>query len=337
MAVSTITNLFAGQTGSRTRDKRTYEGVWMVQVTDPADGPRIVTDALKSWLGKSWTNFCNDVDSSAKCVSLVPTRVPDTRLIWTVKGTWETPEGGDGNSDDGGGKDGDDPTKWRDEVEWGAVKVMVPVERAINRTDLTGVGRPEGSEGPLVNAAGEVFDPPPEREDSHAVLRITKYQAFFPEMIADNYANAINSGPFAIAKPGLTVMFPKYTAKMEPITGSLNWHKRTDGIEVFYWKNTYELHRRRGGWREELVNRGRNRRAGAEDPSGLGGQISAHSPGGRPRMEWRPDLARIRDDDDFPTGPVLLDLKGQPLPKHEDAVYLKYSFYPELDFSALNL
>lgn len=340
MAVSTVTKLFSGQTGSRTAKERTYEASWMVVVTDPKDGPKIVVDAVKEWLGKPWTGFSNDVDSTARCESLVPSRVPDTRLVWTVKGTWKTESQGDGGVGDGGSIEFD-PTKWRDEVEVGSVKVTVPVDKATILIALPKIKRPQNSVGPIVNAAGDVLDPPIEKEESHQVIRITKYEAEFPSHLAPAYDNAINSDGFTISKPGLHRDIKRYQAKMEPITGSLNWYERKDGTQFAYWKNVYELHIKQSGWRVEVVNRGRNRRAGPGDPNGQadkdGGKFI--SPGElAQRKKFRPPVTRIRDDDDFPVGPVLLDLDGNPLQAYDkNATYIPYGLYFEVEFANLGL
>jgi hypothetical protein len=340
MAVSEVTKMFVGQTGNRTAKERSYEAAWMVVVTDPKDGPKIVTDAVKEWLGKPWTGFSNDVDSTARCESLTPSRVPDTRLVWLVKGTWKTEDPGDNNSGDGGGIEFD-PTKWRDEVEVGSAKVTVPVDKATILTDLPKIRRPKNSVGPVVNAAGDVFDPPIEKEESHQIIRITKYEGGFPSSLAATYDNAINADGFTISKPGLQMDIKRYTAKMEPITGSLNWHEWKDGKQFMYWKNVYELHIKRAGWRVEVVNRGRNRRAGPGDPNGQADDDSAKfiSPGEiAQKKKFRPPLAKIKDDDDFPVGNVLLDLDGNPLQYYEkDATYIMYGLYFEVPFNLLNL
>jgi hypothetical protein len=328
MAVTSVSKMFAGQGGRRSlKGERSYNVSWMVQVSDPKDGAAVVLSAVREWLGRSITGFANDIDSGVRCTELQADRVADTRLVWMVQGTFSTPE--DDDEKDGDGQGNENPETWRDEVEWGTVRVSVPVEKAKINTDLPKIRRKSGSFGPVVNSAGDVFDPPPEREESHGVLRITRYMPGFPSQFDLAFQDVVNADTVIVQKPGIVRAFQKYTLKMEPILGSLNWKTLSTGVEIFYWKNTFEFHWRKRTWRDDLANLGRNRRATEGDPNGRGDEY-AEIP---ESQKFQPQLARIRDEDDFPVGPVLLDLDGQPLPLNKkDAVYINYSYYEEKNY-----
>jgi hypothetical protein len=331
MSVVSIRLLFAGQSSETSIEKRTYKAAWMVEVNNPQDNQVVVTNALSGRMGTVWAGFGIGIDVQAALKTLGANRVPDSRLWWIVEGSWETPGNRDDRQRDENGNASDNPDDWRDQVERGSAKYTVPVEKAKIYTELQQLARPVGSEGPVINAAGDVFDPPLEREESHGIYRIVRTRKTFPPN-ADDFENAINKDTFTISKPGLRRNFKPRTLKMEPITGSLQYHRRTDGREVAYWKITFEIHHNKNGWRTNVLNRGVNRRAMAGDKDDRGKVISELDLG-----TGKSKKRRISDGDDFPSGPVLLDINGQPLATNAQPVYLEYGFYEEKNFRELGI
>ncbi len=323
--------LFAGQGGERTLEERSYKAVWLVEVDDPQDDQVIVMAVLAGYLGQPWVGLGTGVDLEALCKGLSASRVAETRLFWLVEGNWETPPRDQDNND---GETSDDPDDWRDRVDVAAAKFSAPMERAKIITDLPMIGRPSGSFGPVVNAAKEVYDPPPEKEDSHRIYRITRAMKKFPAMLLDEYENAINSEKVTLKKDGLKRTFEPLTLKLEPAVSSLQYHRKQDGTDVAYYWVPFEFHHKKAGWRFEIVNRGFNRRGAGGDPDGRGGTIS---PSDLLASNGSPHMRRIVDSDDNPLGPTLLDLNGQPVTGAKDATYLVYAGYDELPFGKLGI
>lgn len=337
MGVVSIRKLFAGQTGELSAKKVSYGAAWMVEVSSELDDQPIILNALRPGLGTLF-NWGLGFDLQASLQSLSCTRVPDSRLWWLVEGNWESIENeNDQEQRDEQGNSSDDPLDWRDRVERGAAKFTAPVEKAVLLTDLSGIGRAENSEGPVVNAAGDIFDPPIEVEEAHGIYRVTRNMRDFPTELADEYENAINKESYTIRLPGMKKTFKPFTLKAEPIVGQLQYHPQKNGNVFAYWSVTSELHHNKKTWLHEPLNRGFNRRQAAGDPDGRGGTISNTDlvgPDGKPN--GKPGKALMTDAEDNPTGPNNLDLNGQPLPPTAPPVYLKYRCYAALPFSKLN-
>ncbi len=325
-----ITMLNAGMTSTQDAEQRTYAAQWLVETTDSADNQVVVANALRGYLGQPWAGFGNGQDLEAICVSITPSRVPDSTKFWIVQGKWETPQREDQSDDNGNPTD--NPLDWRDRVEVGSAKFTVPVESAKLITDLAGVGRPANSEGPVIAASGEVLDPPLEKEEAYRIYRITRMMKNFPAEQLDEYENAVNSDVVTLVKDGLKRTFQKYTLKMEPATSALQYHRRDDGSEIFYWAVPYEVHHKKSGWRRKILNMGHHRRATAGDPDGRGGTISNSD-----LLNGQPHMRRVVDADDNPMGKVMLDLDGQPLAMGADPVYLTYAVHDELPFKKLGI
>lgn len=340
MAVVQSKLFWTGQTGGwELGGKREYVSIHHVYTDDPRDGPAVVlTNGMPWGLGDDYSGIGNDSDPECKLVSMVPNRMPDTRLKWEVVAKWQQlPVGGGGEFKgmNNKGEPTDDPLDEMDGIELTYAQFQEPVAKAWYRSGFKGEAakmRTAGKQYPVTNSAMVPYDPPPERDNSRLVLRLTKTMQKFPSTDADAYQDAVNSDAFTINKPfqGFNMVFPKWNAKMQNIGGA--W-QLVNGVSR--WRVTYEIHKwpRRIGWREEVLDRGHSRRQMAGDTNPQGKVISASGQvTGAP--QWGPNQA--------PNGMVItealsFDGDGQPIAPGDPEVWILWSYYPELAYAPLNL
>lgn len=333
---------WTGQTGGwELGGSREYTSIHHVYTDDPRDGPAVVLTHGMPWaLGDSYIGVGNDSDRDCKLVSLVPNRCPDTRLKWEVVAKWQQLpsdelEGLGGGRMNNHGDPTDDPLEECDAIDVSYAQFTEPVEKAWYRRGFVGTAaqkRKAGQQYPVGNSALTPYDPPPERDNSRLVLRLTKTMAQFPSAQADAFQDAVNNDKFTIKKPfqGFTMTFAQYQAKMQNIGGV--W-QLVNGVSR--WRVTYEIHKwpRTNGWRELVLDRGRLRRMAEGDPNGRGGTISA-SDIIQGVAQWAPqqDLTGMALPEAVP-----LDGDGQPIKPGDPEVYILWSYYQEMPFAPLNL
>jgi len=282
MAVTEVELTWTGQTGSTddTGGKK-FAATFIVTVDSPSDGAQVVlgaqgvggfTDTLVT-IGDAYA-FGNDADSDAVCDSLRPTRFRETRLRWKVTAGWATP-GSTQSGTDSSGNQTSDPLEFRDDLSIEFAKVSEPVYKAILRT--AGLGgafaqhrRREpggglfnvppmaaGKELPVMSTAGEVLDPPLEKDHTLFIFRRTTSRAAFLFEDATEYSGAINADDFTFTIPGKTAAdaevytAKKYTALADNFGGVYHF---ANGI--FYWRFRYELIIDPKGWRVDVLNQG---------------------------------------------------------------------------------
>lgn len=339
--------LFQGESAESTPNKRIYIAVYQIESDDPEESPGVVANySGLPVFGSSYPG-----DAAAVCVSRAPERSGDSRMFWMVNVRWETPDKQDDKDDnqddtqrpDDDGNPSDDPFSWRDKWELSGSLRTKPATNCIIRTSNISKIRKINSEGPAVNAAGTVFDPPPEIDDTMYVLTITKIKKEFPTDDFLNFKDAVNKDEVTITKPGFVRTFDRYTLKLAAITGSQQYHRNKKGQEILYVPVVYPLQINWDGWRENLANLGLDRRLVDGDRDDLGRQIG-YSPGSGFTLPDGttfngPFHTRIRDPDGHATQkPVLLDFNGQPLQPGKPPLYLLYSKYiNEREFGPLNL
>jgi len=334
-AVGVAEILWRGQTGKIDETgNREYTVVRAVTVDSAYDGPAVVLFAPGVGIIGQFYQIGNDVDVAAILREITPARDQEdrTKLRWLVTERYSTKAEEDKDKQKNeDGEPEDDPEKWRDELDISFRQVSRPVEKAINRTDL-GKFRPKDQEGPVVNSALAVYDPPLEREQDIMVVRIVRRRKRYPADVVWARKTTINDDDFTINKPkqGLVLPVKKFQAKMPPVTGSLFYIADKKGKQKPYWKLTFEVHiDDEFGWRQDVLDRGIHARALQGDPDGRGGTLSmsASLPLGAVLNR------RVTDSKGLPiTEPVCLDGFGQPLTAGSPFVYLTYSIYPELPF-----
>lgn len=337
--VGSATIIEESQSGVQNADgTKEFSAVYQVRTDSAADGPNIVLAA--TGLPALYSTYAagNDTDTSCYCVSLAPSRVAGSRLVWNVQISWKTLDFQGGGS--GGINVGDNglptanPLAFADDVEIGYAAYTGPAMRCENVDDIIwsqiGVARAAGTIGPAVNSALEIFDPPPERDFSRLFFRVTGNRAALPFPAMDSYRDAINNDRWTLIKPaqGINITFNEYTCKMRNIGGSWQIQNNTA-----FWRLTFEwevkdLDDDPGGWRYDLLDQGYHYASPAGYPDGLGGTVPAIDVNS-------PEIRRAEDYRGNAVGPVLLDGFGQPLGRNKPGKYLRYKIYKELPFQPL--
>lgn len=345
MGVLSVNVRIPGRTVAQTKDKTTYAATYRAKLDSASTSDfEILSDYRIPFYGKPY-----DGDPRAVCKAKNLSRLSDSTLFCDIDVAWETPDKPDDNEDDkpkadDNGNPTDNPFDWRDKVQWIGAKFTKPAEDAIVRTDKISRFRPLNGRGKPINAAGDVYDPPIEIDDSRGILRITKYLQEFPGDVERDYRDAVNSDEVAIIKKGFNRIFERFTLKMEPLQGQLLYHRQANGREIAYWETVYELAVNWGGWRFNINNVGINESQWDGDTDDAGNALALDSSG---RLVYRdfdkiytgPFAKRMKDPDGRPiTVPQPLDFNGRPLAKNQPITTILYSLYTnERPFAPLNL
>lgn len=327
MSVTATTLLYRGQTGRRSNDSsKEYTAKYGVTVDSATDGAAVVIAGLMTsqslTMGGSYS-FGGDSDSAAKLDSLTPTRT-DSRLYWEVAATWKTPEDEETDED---GNTSDDPLDWVAEYDISFSQSDVPIWKAIVRQAIQ--GHVAGDEIPMKNSAGEIFNPPPTKQEAVMVIRTSYNAAAFPDAAHDN-VNLVNTDTVTLVSTfyGLNITILPFQARLVQVGGSFKKH-----ISTYYWDRTYEIHVKKDGWRYKVLDKGLHRIVEAGGPDGFGGTYSATD-----ILAGMAPLERIKGPDGHAVvAPVMLDGQGQPKAADDPAVYITYSVYPEGAYGPLGI
>jgi hypothetical protein len=174
---------------------------------------------------------------------------------------------------------------------------------------------------PLLNAAGEPFDPPQTRENCDPCVVLSGNQANMPDWNANN---SLNANKFMGAGPGELRMKLKGKKIIVQQNGFIYWHNTYTIIRRFATSLMPEPWQRRvlnQGFRAKLADSSETPDAGAGGSSGIVVKTST-----------------IRGADGLPIAkPALLDKDGSLLAKDAKATWLLFDDYKTMDWSGLGL
>lgn len=358
MSVNEIIIRNEGNSGKLTGDafttKREYTVVLQACCTSKLDTEATVAEYLRThltiagfgnlpYLGRTY-KIGNTRDTSVFCENLDIRRIAMSDgaagtvggVTFLVVANFKPIEGGGlppVQKIDLSGKPSGDPFQWRDEITTSDYTVTVPAETARfrgahdrNMNPIDTPTLPLNEISPVMNSALEIFDPPPEREVSVTVVRITKYvSAVYPHLY-ERYKGAVNLDNVVINKGfyGFLYRFPATTGKIKSINNTFDI---ANGIP--YWKQTLELHVNPLGWHWHIPDRGKNQLGRAEVV--LDGITISNSDVG-PNGYFKKRILDVRGN------PVegLLNGSGLLLKKGEEPVYLEYQLDNEIPFAGIN-
>lgn len=234
---------------------------------------------------------------------------------------------------DGQGKPSNNPFTWRDEISVSNYTVTIPAYSGTFRGAVDVDGFPvDGNKlpfnglTPVMNSGTTIFDPPPGREVSVTVVRITKYvSSMFPHLY-QRYIGSVNNDNVVINKGfyGFLYRFAPYQGKIKDLNGVFDI---ANGIPHF--KQTLELHINPLGWRWFIPDKGSEEIFGAQEQMD-GVTISNSDVGSRGFIK-----RRVLD----PRGNLvegLLDGNGHLLRAGQSPVFLIYQLDNELSFAGIN-
>lgn len=108
---------------------------------------------------------------------------------------------------------------------------------------------------PIMNSAGESYDPPITKDVHDLLLKIQRNEAAFNSIVANNYKNAINSDLFWGFASGL-VKCVQFTARTA-ISG-----------QFWYWQVRYAFQIRLDGWLRRIIDEGYRTKTGELNADG---------------------------------------------------------------------
>ena len=371
MAVVSVKTLHDGWSGSfSSKEIPTFSVIYLVEVDDPEDGNLLVVDA--SGIPKIGAAYSvgQDFHAGVRCKSLSTTPVAGTRNLWQVTASYGKPEKEeDDDPTDGVTADGeptDDPLKFAVSMSISSTRVT---RDAIMGTylgqmrDVNGIGGALVQQGfkegggnpptahpnvlhnrwenriingrPITNSVFRPFDPPPQVEYNRTNLRIKFNTLDSPKKIIP-YINSVNLKGIVInvfyrwgdewgqlrASLG-QFHIPEFAGRIMGIVTSpssrngIGYHENELEIEV---DKLYT-------WRMDILDRGYST-LNAEKT------FTSYADGtGVPVTN-----SDVSDDGFQNREPVLLDGRGQALDiENNEAVYLRYGVYPEMDWHIVGL
>lgn len=358
MSVSSVMIRNDGNKGRLTGDASTVSREYTVALkascTSKLDTEATVAEYLRThttvtggsrlpYLGRSY-GIGNTRDSSVYCDSLDITRI----------GNSDGPAGTPGGIDflivagfkpvsggglppvkriDINGKPQENPLLWKDDIQTSNYTVTIPAEsgvfwgafdRRANRVNCATL--PLGGLTPVMNSATDIFDPPPSREVSVTVVRITRsIIAVFPH-IYERYIGAVNIDNVVINKGPYGFLY-RFGPTQGLIRSIDNDFDIANGIP--YWRHTIEVHVNPLGWRRQIPDVGQNQLGRAEVV--LDGVTISNSDVG-PNGYFKKRVVDVRGN------PVkgLLNGNGLLLKKGQEPVYLSYQIENEIPFAGIN-
>lgn len=202
---------------------RTYTRVFLVKTTSTQDGPLTVT--LATGVPRVWdpytTNTDTDLGALCKSVSAQPT---DSPFLWEVTVEYDSVVREEGQQ-------AENPLARPADIDWS----FVPYVKAAQR-DVFGL--------PILNSAGQPFDPPPEMDDRRIQLTIQRNEETFDPLQAFEFQDATNSDVF----------FGGGIAAWKVMSIKANGPHSENGVS--FWRVTYEFEFRREGWFLRTLDQG---------------------------------------------------------------------------------
>lgn len=237
-------------------------------------------------LGAYW-QVDDEIDEALRCKSLsIDSAGEDEPGVWEVSGSYEVLTFSGSSTGEGGFT----PIDLEPDIEVGSEIEEVPYDRDANGD-------------PVVNAAGDKFDPPLTRPEYYTTVVYTRNELVFSATYANTWKGNANLGAFSGYAEGY-VLFRDVTARKvkHPQLG-------------FYWNVTYTFVVRVDADKIKVLNTGYR-----------------YKPGGTGVPQ------RALDEKGQPTaGDILLAANGDKLPDGGTPTYKEFQIAEKIDFTSLNI
>lgn len=268
------------ETGQGDDGEQTEEGVWnykreyLVEMSVSTDTAYAVLTAT----GVPARGDRHGQDTRARAIKKDAKRLSENDRLWLVTVHYST--------------------RYKEYVE---NPLLRPAEYSWNGQIIQVAANKDRDGNPVVNSAGDQFDPLPEKDDARGILIVTRNESQFNPSVAEAYYNSINQSTF--------MGFAKWKMKVANISAT-GPHVEND---VTYYKVSYEFHYKRDTWVCKLLDRGFQYLDGSSK-------------------------RRFKDADGQDVGvPQLLDGQGEPLVSSAAEEFLDFWFYEEVDFSIFGI
>lgn len=263
--------------------ERTYTRTFRVIMSETADGPSqailAVTTGFDIRLQVPY-EAGNDADFLAFCKRIRAESVQSDGVEYKV-----TVEYGPFDLV----RDVENPLDAPPEVSWTFAQFERPVDQDVNGN-------------PIVNTAGDPFDPPLMRDDSRPVLEIVRNEPSFDPNLAKGYKDRVNTDVFFDQAPG--------TVKVANITGRRKYNQNIG----LYYEVKYEFAFQDEGWSSNVLNAGLRQIDNSTNPPGRSPILIKGVPA---------------------TEPIPLDNNGEPLGPDDEPVFLNFMTYNQVPFAEL--
>ena len=312
MPILSIDETWAGQTGSMENDNsRTYAREFRVVTDDPRYDPAEIGSA--AGIPLLWSR--HPVDVVCFCDKISVKRLKSSREVWTVTATYT-------NKVDEDDEPEDNPLNRPWKLSWTSQAFTHVAHQGIKletvKADGTTIlGRPARVEGPIVNSAGDQFDPPVEIESSNWQFTAKKNVAVVPAWLM-GYRDALNDAQIQIAG----IIFEEHELRIN----GMSIGEYTYENDVGFFPFEVQVAQKKETWVRDLLDQGTH-------------QITTINQAGTPTV------ARLRVVDgkgQHVTEPVRLDGQGvQLVPPDapiEESIFIRYQVYlKSRPYSALSL
>jgi hypothetical protein len=249
MGVTSAVNMAAADGGFDREGNRTYTEEWNVYTDDANDHASTVL--VSDLIPKLFDLYLpgNSFDTGAYVISKQARRNEEIRTLWHVRINYST-AGASNNARDGDGRKPDDPLNEPAVIQYRSGSEEKTLEQAYrgdfyslpDTPTITDENIAAGKQ-PVVNSAGEYFDPPYMRPDYYRVVTITRNEADYNDFRISEMIGTVNGQEFR----GRV----KYTWRLADVTAE----EMRKGGQVYH-RVTYELHYNPDRWIVSALDQG---------------------------------------------------------------------------------
>jgi hypothetical protein len=207
----------------------TYRRVFQIGTDNAQDGADIVLAALSAQGIDIGTPYSTDTENDFEALvrELTPVQLPNTATEWDVNVFYSTIAD----------EQDEDPLARPVDVTWTFETFRVIAN--------AGVGE-AGDPSPILNAAGEAFDPPPQIDESRQILIVTRNENTIDPILIRQFQNATNAQPWLGAE--------EREIRIKGIVARKMTNNRDPNNK--YWRVTYTFVLNEKTWDLVLLNQG---------------------------------------------------------------------------------
>lgn len=280
-SIISVNEIMPGRSASINSEwKREYKRVWRVVTDDARVGPLTAREAIPVGLADVYSTGLES-DSGAYCLQVDVAAEGDDGKSWLVTASYG----------------------YYNPANRPANPLLKPIEVSWSTAQFERVAELDQDGNPIINSAGDFYDPPVTCDDSRPILSIKRNEATFNDTLADQYRDSINSDPFWNRSP--------YECKCHDIQASQSF----DADFGWYWTLNYTFEFNDDGWRRKILDSGYRYQ-------NTGGTLVLNAVDGKGTPV---------------STPILLDGSGKKLADGADPIFNETKVYKERSFSGLNL
>ena len=313
MTILSVTETWSGETGTNDKSlERTYARTFRVITNNPLH--TVVDIGNAPGIPILWNRYPSDPVCYCEKVNVKRTR--SSREVWEVTASYT-------NKIDEEDEPEENPLARPWKLSWASQTFQKVAERGIKRETIdaqgtTIVAAPAGDiEGPIINSAGDQFDPPVQIEASNWALTAKKNIASVPTWLMD-FRDSLNDSQITIA--GVTF------EKNELRINSMSIGEYAIENDIGYFPFEIQIAQKSETWTRELLDQGTH-------------EIKTVNVGG---VSTDSRVRIVDKKGQHVTEPIRLDGEGKKLEPDtapvEDSIFIRYQVYlKERDYSSLGL